>query len=395
MQLFAEDQTHSLDPVQRVAASLIAVLVLLTFVGANAQALLWQSSDWLVGAVLPAVVVDLTNNERSDLAAPPLVRSAMLDAAAKQKAEHMAANGYFAHFAPDGTSPWSFFDQAGYVYAYAGENLAIHFTDSSEIVDAWMDSPTHRENIANSNFSEIGVGTAKGTFDGYETVFVVQFFGAPAVASTPRQDLEPVVEVIDVPPVSLSESDPSDVLSDLRSELESLQVQADALTALTTDEPGTDLIPQSPEVLAAIPVSNSKQNTIDGMSEEILAEPAVITEVTKAAEEIEVQQEVVVVRTELATSSGLAIANIVETARFSDVQPPGAKIASVITRPNLVVDVMYSMLISAILVLLSVALFGEARRLHYMQVAYSLLLIGGVGGLWYVHTVLTSGAVIL
>jgi hypothetical protein len=133
----------------------------------------------------------------------------------------MAKNGYFAHFAPDGTSPWHWFDEAGYVYTHAGENLAIHFTDSNEVVDAWMNSPKHRENIVNGVYTEIGVGTAKGKFEGYDTVYVVQLFGTPAQAPVvaarpvtpapapaqlavapvpatvvPTQDVEPAAEVL-------------------------------------------------------------------------------------------------------------------------------------------------------------------------------------------------------
>ena len=169
-------KSYAPDMLQRFAVTLMMLLVLLTFVGANLHALLWQSSQWLVSTVLPAVVVDLTNEERAEFSEAPLRRNSILDEAARQKAEHMAQKEYFAHYAPDGTSPWFWFDQAGYVYAHAGENLAIHFTDSEEVVEAWMDSPSHRENIVSGKFTEIGVGTAKGEFEGYETVYVVQLF---------------------------------------------------------------------------------------------------------------------------------------------------------------------------------------------------------------------------
>ena len=57
------------DKLQKVALTLMGALVLVTFAATNLQALLWQSSDWLVGAVLPGVVIDLTNEERSEIAA--------------------------------------------------------------------------------------------------------------------------------------------------------------------------------------------------------------------------------------------------------------------------------------------------------------------------------------
>ena len=127
----------SLQPsrLQRVAMSLMAVMVLVTFVATNLQALLWQSSSWLVGAVLPAVVVDLTNEERGGVEASLLARSSLLDEAARLKAEHMAQNEYFSHYSPEGVTPWEWFDEVNYVYAHEGENLAIHFSDSSKLLN--------------------------------------------------------------------------------------------------------------------------------------------------------------------------------------------------------------------------------------------------------------------
>lgn len=167
---------------QRMALGIMAVLTLMSFALANVQALLWMQSDWLVSTILPAVIVDLTNEER--LTTTPLARNAVLDEAARLKAEHMATKGYFAHYSPDGISPWYWFDAAGYSFVHAGENLAVLFTDSEDVVDAWMNSPGHRANILNEDYREIGVGTAEGTYKGRTTVFVVQLFAAPAEAKT-------------------------------------------------------------------------------------------------------------------------------------------------------------------------------------------------------------------
>ena len=91
----------------------------------------------------------------------------------------MLAKGYWAHFAPDGTSPWSFFLSFGYKYQYAGENLARDFSNANDAVNAWMNSPTHRENILNSKYKEIGIGVVEGNLAGVDTTVIVQFFGAP------------------------------------------------------------------------------------------------------------------------------------------------------------------------------------------------------------------------
>jgi len=97
--------------------------------------------------------------------------------AAQKKAEDMFADGYWAHMAPDGTTPWSFITSVGYDYVYAGENLAKDFQKSDAVVLAWMESPSHRQNILNDKFQDIGVAVVNGTLNGYETTLVVQMFG--------------------------------------------------------------------------------------------------------------------------------------------------------------------------------------------------------------------------
>ncbi len=191
-----EDGGLKPNRLQSFAMVLMLMMVLLSFALANLQSIVWISSDWLVSTILPAVVTDATNKARASESLPPLIRNSSLDVAAQLKADDMAAKGYFAHWSPDGTSPWYWFGQAKYTYAHAGENLAVHFTDSTAVVDAWLNSPTHRANIMNGNYREIGIGTAKGTYEGYDTVFVVQMFGTPAVAEPIAAAISPVELVI-------------------------------------------------------------------------------------------------------------------------------------------------------------------------------------------------------
>lgn len=132
-----------------------------------------------LATVLPAVLTSLTNEKREASSAPLLKRNDFLQKAAQLKADDMAAGGYFAHVSPDGKSPWYWLDQVGYRYSYAGENLAVNFFESVDVVKAWMDSPAHRKNIIKKEFSEIGIGVASGIYEGKNTVFVVQFFGRP------------------------------------------------------------------------------------------------------------------------------------------------------------------------------------------------------------------------
>lgn len=119
-----------------------------------------------------------TNNARAENGLPPLVVNTRLVQAATGKAHHMMANNYWAHFAPDGTTPWSFMKSNDYDYIYAGENLAKGFTDSQTIVDAWLKSPSHRENLLSPKYNEIGFAILEGNLTGEDTVLVVQMFGA-------------------------------------------------------------------------------------------------------------------------------------------------------------------------------------------------------------------------
>lgn len=176
----SQDNDFKPNALQRSALVGMAVLVMISFSFANLHSILWVASDWLVSTILPAIVADATNAARADEGRAPLTRDPVLDEAARLKAEDMATNEYFAHWSPTGVSPWHWFQEAGYTYKNAGENLAVHFTDSNEVVEAWLDSPTHRENIMDERFTDIGIGTAKGRYQGYDTVFVVQMFGTPA-----------------------------------------------------------------------------------------------------------------------------------------------------------------------------------------------------------------------
>lgn len=128
--------------------------------------------------ITKANIVELTNKERIKAGLPILWSNHKLNLAAQNKANDMMAKGYWEHY-HDGKSPWDWMHEAGYEFKAAGENLAIDFLEVEPMVKAWMDSPSHRQNILNPNFKEIGVGVAKGFFKNHETIIVVQMFGAP------------------------------------------------------------------------------------------------------------------------------------------------------------------------------------------------------------------------
>jgi hypothetical protein len=126
-----------------------------------------------------------TNAARSANGLGALALNSQLNSGAQAKANHMIANNYWSHTAPDGTEPWYFFTQAGYSYIKAGENLAYGFDASDEIVDAWMSSPGHRANIL-GGYKDMGFGFANGpNYQGGEYTVVVAFYGSKQSSSPP------------------------------------------------------------------------------------------------------------------------------------------------------------------------------------------------------------------
>jgi len=137
------------------------------------------------------VLIELTNKERQSLGVNSLEENALLNKAAQLKAQDIITYDYFSHQSPTGITPWYWFKKAGYNYQIAGENLGIGFLDSEEIYQAWNDSPSHRANLLNPKYQDIGIAVLKGDFNGNETTLVVQLFGSPTTIE-PVKTVEPV-----------------------------------------------------------------------------------------------------------------------------------------------------------------------------------------------------------
>lgn len=177
-----------------LAALGIAVLILQALYLGQTQIVFKQTG--FLAAVLPGALVSLTNEDRIQNGVGELEEDEALSRIAQQKAEDMATRGYFSHTTPEGHEPWWWLDQAGYKYKHAGENLAVNFSDSEEVEKAWMDSPTHRANIVKPVYTKIGIGVARGTYEGERAIFVVQFFAAPpppAVSTIKPDSVEPLL----------------------------------------------------------------------------------------------------------------------------------------------------------------------------------------------------------
>jgi uncharacterized YkwD family protein len=109
-----------------------------------------------------AQVVKLVNDERAKHGLGPLKANLKLSQVARLKSEDMRDNRYFAHNSPIHGSPFEMMRRFGISYRTAGENIAAGQAAPEQVVNAWMNSPGHRANILNSNYTEIGVGYAQG-----------------------------------------------------------------------------------------------------------------------------------------------------------------------------------------------------------------------------------------
>lgn len=160
------------------ALAFAAACLLLLQVTVNIQ----QQTGRVLGAASSVEVqqlLELTNRQRAVAGAEPLAADEKLRAAAQAKLADMFRRDYWDHYAPDGTSPWYFVENAGYYYEHAGENLAKNFQTSSGVINGWMQSPGHRQNLLDPRYSEVGMAVATGLIGGKESTVVVALYAQP------------------------------------------------------------------------------------------------------------------------------------------------------------------------------------------------------------------------
>lgn len=114
--------------------------------------------------------VAYVNEVRKEYYLPVLKENKTLDKIAEERACDMKKRNYFDHKDPEGRMPWHLFTENNYTYFYAGENIAEGAIGDNDIMQAYLNSPEHRDNILFKNYTEIGVATC-----GY---YYVQEFGA-------------------------------------------------------------------------------------------------------------------------------------------------------------------------------------------------------------------------
>lgn len=128
-----------------------------------------------------------TNSARTQNGLGALGINNKLTVAAQAKANDMANRNYWSHNTPEGNPPWVFVTAQGYDYQKLGENLAAGFSDEQATINGWMGSSSHRDNMLDSAFTEVGFGWANNenytSAGGGPMTIVVAFYGKPQVLS--------------------------------------------------------------------------------------------------------------------------------------------------------------------------------------------------------------------
>jgi len=211
-------------------------------------------------ATLTSKIIDnlyrLTNEERVANGLEPLSINPELAAAAQRKVDDMAAKNYFAHVSPEGKYPWQMIDTSNYQFSYMGENLAMDFSSAEVVHSAFMNSPSHRDNILHSKYKDIGIALKVGNINGKETIILAEFFATPkftstlAVATNPPQ----TSQVSETNTVEEEES-PSEPVP-----AESVITETEPVVEEELIEPAEEQVPS--KTVETLGVNNENNNTI-------------------------------------------------------------------------------------------------------------------------------------
>lgn len=176
---------HSLRPKALVSYVVIAFIIKLFATG---FLFFVYPSPAKLAFIISSEMVELANQDRMENGLSDLKVSPELTKAALAKGEDMILRGYFSHDTPEGKKPWEWINKNSYDYVFAGENLAMDFTEGEMIQEAFMKSPSHRKNILNPKYQEIGVAVVSGKMNGHETDVLVEFFGTQRTIVAKKQE---------------------------------------------------------------------------------------------------------------------------------------------------------------------------------------------------------------
>ncbi len=239
----------------------LIVSLFISFWQPKSTATLAYATNMSVAGLLSA-----TNTQRASNGRASLTINSKLTSAAQAKANHMIANNYWSHTTPDGQEPWVFIQNAGYAYTKAGENLAYGFATSADAVIGWMNSPSHKANMLDSAFTEVGFGFANGSNynnSGEQTV-VVAMYGQPQVlaSSAPTSPSPPLTQsapvASQIPPTAQPAPKPTTPQPQLpkRPSEDFREKEPDSPAPVTSDIPVKEASPVSQNIAKAQTLTN-------------------------------------------------------------------------------------------------------------------------------------------
>jgi uncharacterized protein YkwD len=223
------------------------------------------ASDLTTGNIINAI-----NEQRSLRNLVTLNTNSKLTEAAQSKSDDMQARHYFAHVDPDGHYIWDKIVADGYTpYLELGENIAIEFYDTDSLINAWMNSPEHRENILNAGFQDQGMGLTFGDSSvGQYHSIIDNTFGTLAPAPKPKAVQTPVKA--EAPPAPVVKTPPSQTLGTKQTTTNNIP-KSPAPIATTTPqtlltEPifprsGTDLAQNNPQSNFSVPLQTQNSSS--------------------------------------------------------------------------------------------------------------------------------------
>jgi len=175
--IFVPNRANNYRPhlARRVGLILVATFLMIINVSyfyIQNQRVLGDKTD-----ITTVTLLTKTNTARAKENLASLTINVELTIAAQNRAKDMLARDYWSHTSPTGETPWDFITQAGYSYINAGENLARGFTNVDVVLQAWLNSPTHRANVLNDLYTDVGFAVLEGKMNGQDTILVVAEYG--------------------------------------------------------------------------------------------------------------------------------------------------------------------------------------------------------------------------
>ncbi len=187
--LFIPTKKNNYESYLLKKASLVIYTLILLFVNYS-PIFSFSITQVSADSITAEKLIQYTNEERNSRGLNKLNADVRLTAAAHAKGNDMIDKQYWDHFGPNGEDPWEFIRESGYNYIYAGENLAKGFNSSEGVHQAWMESPTHRDNILSGDYQDIGIAIINGKLLGKDTILVVQMFGNLTPETVETNDLK-------------------------------------------------------------------------------------------------------------------------------------------------------------------------------------------------------------